>query len=79
MSTKTEVAEDLEEEVDHDLEELEAYRELGTIDEIEAAVEVIETYAEEIGTLKQLDAEAPSDEEEVEVKEEVELKDELLF
>ena len=68
-SKKTAVAEDLEEEVDHDLEELEAYRELGTVDEIEAAVEVIETYAEEIGTLKQLDAEAPV-EEKVEEKEE---------
>lgn len=52
------------------MEELEAYRELGSIDEIEAAIEVLEVYAEEAGTLPELetveDEEVTEDEEVIE-------------
>lgn len=53
-ATKMNVAEDLQKEVSDDLAELEAYRALGSIEEVEAAVEVIETYADEIGSLQEL-------------------------
>lgn len=46
-----------------DSDELETYRELGTIDEIEAAVEVLETYAEEIGTIPELQEDEYDEEE----------------
>ena len=56
---KTETSEDNS----ADMQELEAYRELGTPEEIEAAIEVIETYTEEIGTLPELTEEAPEEDE----------------
>ena len=57
---------------EEDNAELEAYRELGTIDEIEAAVEVLETYAEEIGSLPELEAPEEDEEEAPEGEEEFE-------
>jgi len=64
---------------DEERAELEAYKVLGTIEEIEAAVEVLETYAEEIGNLKELKEEKVDEEENKEEKvreeEKVEIKD----
>ena len=73
-SKKVAISEDLQKEIDDDLAELDAYRELGTIDEIEAAVEVIETYADEIGSLKKLSDEVKP-EEKMEIKEKVEFEE----